>query len=374
MLAFSQDENVIFASGSGGVSRFWRAPEVPPLTEAEQTSGQHLLQRPSADRVVAGMPGARGIVIGDPLGQLQFVSPGSRPAEPNSSTAELTYIGHTAEVDLLEVAADGSLVASAAADDSIRAWEPGTGKPRSWTARLEGNPIADLELSPDARLLAVLRGSMLTLLDTDDGSAAAEFELGEEFTSQVFVTGDRLLIGSSAGSLRQVSKDADGAWSLQQLWRGPLAIRKLAHSPRGNYLVIVDEAHQASLLILDEGHIGERILEFPGPVEEVVFGVSPSRALFRTARWAHRVSVSRNGLHWIDSVLAPKPLPGGRIVFGSGDDARRAYLPAARNGIVELVELAFPGSSQPGLLGNREELLREWRTRLGYEVPATTAD
>jgi WD40 repeat protein len=287
---------------------------------------------------------------------------------------DLTYIGHTAKIVQLEVAADGSLVASAAADESVRVWETDTGTPRPWTARLEGSPVSGLKLSPDSTLLAVLRGSMLTLIDTRDGSVDAEFELDEVFASQVFVSDDRLLIGSLAGSLRQVSKDADGTWSLQQLWRGQRGIRQLAHVPRANYLVLVDDVGQASLLILDEGHIAEQSLQFPGPVEEVALGVSTSRALFRTARWVHRVSVSGNGLFWIDSVLAPKPLPGGKIVFGSGEDARRAYLPAARNGVVELVELAFPGSSRPGLLGNRGELLLEWRKRLGYETPERTTD
>ena len=69
-------------------------------------------------------------------------------------------------------------------------------------------------------------------------------------------------------------------------------------------------------------------------------------------------------------MFAPQPLQGARIVFGDGDAARRAYLPAARNGVVELVELAFPGSSQPGLLGNYEELLDEWRGRLGMQQAA----
>jgi hypothetical protein len=239
---------------------------------------------------------------------------------------------------------------------------------------MEGDPVSAMAFAPDARMLAVLRGSILTLLDTNNGSVAAEFELGETHTSQAFVAGDRLLVGSETGNLSQVSRDADGAWSLQQLWRGPGAIRRLAHPPRGDFLVIVDDAGQASLFNLDEGHIGAQTLEFPGPVEEVAFGVSASRALFRTARWVHRVSVSANGLHWADSVFAPKPLQGGKIVFGSGEDARRAYLPAARNGAVELVELAFPGSSQPGLLGNREELLTEWRSRLGYAMPEAATD
>ena len=82
----------------------------------------------------------------------------------------------------------------------------------------------------------------------------------------------------------------------------------------------------------------------------------------------HRVSVSASGLRWIDGVFAPQPLQGARVEFGEGDAARRAYLPAARNGVVELVELAFPGALQPGLLGNYQELLGEWRARLGVGV------
>jgi hypothetical protein len=137
--------------------------------------------------------------------------------------------------------------------------------------------------------------------------------------------------------------------------------------------VIVDDLGTASLFVLAAGEIGEQVIQFPGPVEEVAFGSSSSRAWFRTARWVHRVGLSVNGLRWIDSVFAPKPLQGAGIVFGSGDNAKRAYLPAARNGFVELVELAFPGSSQPGLFGNRQTLLEEWGARLGHDVqPQTT--
>jgi len=123
-----------------------------------------------------------------------------------------------------------------------------------------------------------------------------------------------------------------------------------------------------------DGHIGELTLQLPGPVEEIAFGRSASRVLLRTARWVHRVSLTANGLHWVDSVFAPKPLQGARLVFGSGESAKSAYLPTARNGFVELAELAFPGSSQPGLLGNRDELLAEWRARLGLQSRAAQPD
>ena len=110
-------------------------------------------------------------------------------------------------------------------------------------------------------------------------------------------------------------------------------------------------------------------------MSEPVTGVyASSRAWFRTARWVHRVSLSNDGLRWNDAVFAPKPLQGARIVFGSDAAANRPYLPAARNGFVELVELAFPGSSHPGLFGSRKDLLAEWRKRLGQESTAPEAN
>jgi hypothetical protein len=141
----------------------------------------------------------------------------------------------------------------------------------------------------------------------------------------------------------------------------------LEASPRGKYLVMVDDAGLASQLILEEGRLGEQTLALPGRVEEIAFGRSGSRAYFRTSRWTHRVGVSVNGLHWVDSMVSPKPLNGAQIVFGpagSGTE-NRAYFPAARNGFIELAELPFPGSARPGLFGNREDLLTDWRTRLG---------
>ena len=163
---------------------------------------------------------------------------------------------------------------------------------------------------------------------------------------------------------------------MQQLWQGTSAIQQLAVSPRGEYLVLVDDTGLASQFILAEGRLGSQALQIPGPVEEIAFGSSGARAYFRTARWTHRVSLGVNGLHWVDSAFSPKPLNGARIVFGPAGSgtANRAYLPAARNGFVELVELGFPGSTSPGLFGNREELLAEWRGRLGRAEPAAVVD
>jgi hypothetical protein len=316
---------------------------------------------------MAALPGSRGMVIGDSAGHVHVLPSGAGLADARALGEDVSFIGHTAEVVRLDVDRSGTLIASAAADNTVRVWDAESGQPHAWTLEIEGDRVDDLVFSPDAGMLAVLNGTVLDLFKVEDGALIAKFEFGALHESVAFVSDDSIYAGGDGGILRLISRDGDGAWTMQQVWQGENAIRLLAASPRGQYLVLVDEAGFASQFILSEGRVGGPALEIPGTVEEIAFGYSGARAYFRTARWTHRVSLGISGLHWVDSVFSPKPLNGARIVFGpSGSEtANRAYLPAARNGFIELVELGFPGSSIPGLFGNREELLIEWRKRLG---------
>ncbi len=376
IVAFNEDETVIFTGNPRGLSRFWRAPEVPAADEAAADASDHLLWQPSADRALVALPGNRGIVIGDPAGHVHVFPVDAGIEDVRAVSEDVSFLGHNAEVLALTVDVSGTLVASAAADNTVRIWEVEGGQPRPFMASIEGAAIRRMAFSPDADLLAILKGTSLELLSTTDGTTIAEFEFGDLHRGLAFGADGRLYAGSENGVLRQIASDADGNWSMRQLWQGSRAIRQLAVSPRGTQLVLVDDQGLASQFVLAESRIGETTIAFPGPVEEVAFGSSNARAFFRTARWTHRVSLSVNGLHWVDSVLSPKPLNGAGIVFGppGSDTANRAYLPAARDGFVEMVELAFPGTSQPGLFGNREALLDDWRQRLGSDWPGDPAD
>ena len=369
MLAFSEDEKIVFTGNPSGLSRFWRVQELPPSATADTQPSDHPLWQPSGDRVVIALPRSRGIAVGDPTGHVHILPAGASLEDAQAVSEDVSYVGHNAEVLLLTVDATGTLLASAAADNSIRIWEVDTGKPRPFMRQIDGDAIAGMAFSPGGEHLAMLKSRSLTIVDAGDGSVRAEFELDEVHAGLAYAAADRIFIGGESGVLRQLARDADGNWTMQQLWQGTRPIRQLAAAPRGNYLVLVDDTGRASQFILAEGNIGEEVLELPGPVEEVAFGQSSSRAFFRTARWTHRVGLSFNGLRWIDSVFSPKPLNGARLVFGPPDSrsANRPFLPAARNGFVEVVELPFSGSSIPGLFGSKDELLADWRRRLGVE-------
>ena len=376
LLAFSQDEQVIFTGNADGVSRFWRATETPGATEAVATPHEHAVWQPSADNVILALPGAQGFAIGDSNGHVHVLPVGAGSADVDALREDVSFIGHYAEVLLMHADRAGKFVASVATDNSIRIWDTTKGQPLPFMPEVEGDEVTGLSFSPDAGILAVLQSASLTLLDTTEGSILAKLELGEPHRGLAFAEDNQVYIGGESGALRLIAGDNDGAWSMQQLWQGSRPIRILEASPRGKYLAIVDDAGLASLLILDEGRIGEQTLAFPGAVEEIAFSHSGSRVFLRTSRWTHRAIASISGLYWVDSVVSPKPLNGGQIVFGpaGSNTANRGYFPAAGNGFIELVELAFPGSARPGLFGNRNDLLAEWRARLGAGTGEESSD
>jgi hypothetical protein len=91
----------------------------------------------------------------------------------------------------------GTLVASAATDNSIRIWRAdseqplpftveiegdavsGSEQPLPFTVEIEGDAVSGMAFSPNAALLAVQKGAGLLLLNVADGSTIGEFELGE---------------------------------------------------------------------------------------------------------------------------------------------------------------------------------------------------
>ena len=322
------------------------------------------------------LPGGQGFAIGDPNGHVHILPAGAGLSDVRAMSEDVSFLGHNAEVVLLGVSRTGNVLASAAGDNSVRVWNVATGQPLSWIAEIAGGTITELGFSPDSSILAVLQPTRITLLDVAVGARVAELELGEVHNDMEFAGVDRLYLAGESGVLHLLSRDADQVWSMQQPLQNSTPIRHLAAATRARHLIMIDADGLASLLLLEEGRIGENTLSFPTDVREIVFNRSGSRAYVRTSRWTHRLSLSASGLGWVDSVFSPKALNGAGIVFGpdGSDTANRAYLPAARNGFVELVELPFPGAATPGLFGNKEELLSEWRTRLGRPVQAETTD
>ncbi len=368
LLAFSQDEQILLTGTFDNNPRIWRVPTASTTASPVQQSATHAIWSPAADRSVIAAPDGTFVAVGDPAGHVHIVSSDATPADLAEISEDVSFVGHSSNVRLLSVSASGALLASVADDNTVRLWRSGTGEPLAYLIGVSSEAVSKVAFSPDAGYLALLSGSRVSVINISDGTTIAEYQSGSVFSSLTFATEKQLYLGARDGSLQLLSKTDDNNWNMRQVWQGPQGIRLLRASPRGNSLVLVDENNLASQFLLSEGRIGAATLQLPSDVQEVAFGTSSTRVYFRTPRWVHRASSSMSGLIWMDAVFAPRPLDGAGIVHGNGttetEAGHRMYLPVAKNGFVELVELGFSRSASTGLFGNKDELLAEWLARI----------
>jgi WD40 repeat protein len=375
MLAFSRDEDVLLTGGPGDAIRFWQVPAASSSPNIENDG--HAIWTSSGDAVVVVLPDATVYAIGDRNGHVHFLDVHAGREAIEAASKDVSFLGHNDRVRRMAVSPDGLSVVSVAADNSVRVWATTDELPRTFITNLPGSLVDRVLFSPDGSLIGVLNGNWAGIVDAVTGDILVDKELGEVHASIAFGPANELFLGSDSGVLSTISRDSAGNWALQRLWQGESAIRWLEASPRGRFLVLVDQANLAQQFDLAAGQIGAQSLQLQAPVEEVAFSPAGSRVLFRSSRWVHRAGSSTNGLIWLDSLFAPKALPGARMVFGVAANAvignavgSHLYLPVVSNDGVRLAHMRFDDSEGTGLFGNREDLLAEWHARLSIPVDA----
>jgi WD40 repeat protein len=370
LLGFSADEQVLLTGGAGSIARFWRVPNLPARNDVDVSSNGASIWPPSGDAVVAATPDATTVIIGDQRGDVHVLPAQAGQEALVAKAQDVSFFGHNAKIRSLTTSRDGSLVVSTAEDNTLRVWNVADGLPRPFIGNIPGEPIGAVTFSADASMLGVLNGQTASIMNAETGEYLARFDLGERHRSLAFADSEHLYVGSESGTLRVISRQTTVDWGVQNLWQGSSAIRWLEASPRAQLLVLVDENNLAQQFSLTEGQIGETTLALPSSVEDVVFTPAGLRVLFRTANWVHRASTSVTGLVWTDAMIAPKAIPGSRIVFGNSAMNSRAalgsrlFLPVAGDGRVRLAELNFVATGAPGLFGNKDQLIAEWRSKL----------
>ncbi len=367
LLAFSNDENVIVTQSADTGVRFWEMPTAT-LAIAAQAQEQRIWS-PSGETVVAALPGASRLAVGDRSGSVHLLDAGDIAGELLRESAEVSFLGHNAPIRGLIVSPNGELVASFAADNSIRLWDAADGKPVPLRVDTAGAEIEALAFSPDNSLLAILSGGRVTVAEVASGNIAADIELGERHNALAVAANNAVYLGSESGILNVLASGPTDEWTLRRVWTGEAAIRRLEASPSGRYLVLVDAEHRATQFNIEEGRTGGMRLELPSAVEDIAFTPGGSRVLFRTPRWVHRAGSSTAGLIWFEATLVPRALNSARIVFGDAVDREnlvgaRFYLPVAGDGALRLREFTFSSSEPPSMFGNKDELIAEWRQRL----------
>ena len=366
LLAFSQDEQVLLTGSAAGEARVWRVP-VPSILSVNATqAASHTIWGFASDRPIIAAPDGAFLVIGDPSGHVHIVPPDASLTDIAEISDDVSFVGHTSEVVLLSVSPTGSMAASIAADNSLRLWETDSGKPLPYIVNIAGAKVSQMAFSANSEYVALLSAGRASIVEVSDGEIVAEYDSASIFSGMTFAGESDLYLGAEDGALQLLSHDPDKRWGMQQVWQGPEGIQLLRASPRGDTLVLVDNNNLASQFRLAEGQIGTATMQLPSDVHEIAFDLNGSRAYFRTARWLHRASSSKSGLSWLDALFVPRALRGAGIVQSNGmmGEAPRIYLPVARNGFLELLELSFGGSVISGLFGNQDQLLYDWRAKL----------
>lgn len=378
LLGFSVDEQIIITGGPGQAVRYWKTPSATGVSQT-RSADMDRIWPPAGDAVVVATPDAESLVIGDQQGDVHILSTTGVREALLADSKDVSFLGHNRRVRFLAMSPNGSTVASAANDNTIRVWDTADGLPRPFFGHIAGNPIERMVFSPDATRLGVLSSNQVQIIDASDGSVLAELALSEPHQALAFAENSQLYLGSDSGALTVLQQSSAGDWGLRTLWQGRTGIRWLEVSPQSRFLIVVDQTNLAQQFILAEGRLAGSTLQLPGPVDEVRFAPNGSRVLFRTARWIHRANTAAMGLRWIDAIFAPRSISAARMVFGNNDTASavggsRVFLPVANEGYVQLVELYLDNSQGVGMFGNNDELRSEWRHRLGMDQGVGSPD
>jgi len=384
LLAFSIDEQTLLTAAVGDRARFWKLSTTMPGTNSSETGGSpaHRIWRKSGGSLVAIAPGGGRLAIADSDGHVHVLNANTSAAEIDAASDDVNYIGHQGAVIELAFNDDGTRIASAGADGTIRIWDAESGLPQPGYTNIGSNNVTEMQFSPAGRNLAVLGAQRVWLIDAEQGAIVADRDLGERHTAMAFGGDERLYLGAESGTLRSLATDRAGNWNLRSVWQGDLPLRRIDAAPGRQLLAVVNTANTAQLLDMQNGRMGQAILQLPDAVSEVQFTRSGTRVLIRTSRWIHRASVSSAGLSWLDTIRAPTPLTGSQLVFDSvgrpGTDGGRLdpvgdhiLMLTRAAGFAGIARLSFDYESGPLLFGAQEDLLRAWRRRLAMpEAPA----
>ncbi len=369
LLAFSQDEELLLTANTNSNSRFWRAPSIQSAN-AQIVSG-HEAWKKSGDSIATLSPSGHRIAVGDSEGHVHVLSIGGRDTELELAREDVNFIGHKSPVAALMFSNDESLIASVDTNGEVRIWDADSGRPRKFRSTSSTSAVEEMAFSPNNQRLAILAGQKVRIIATTSGEALGAIELEEIHSDIVFSNDSQIFMSGQLGSLSSLSEDRTGNWLLRSVWKSDLAQLRLAIAPNRQMVAMVDSENTIRILNIKEGIVGANTISLPSVVGEILFSANETRLLIRTPRWVHRASVSPSGIGWLDAIRIPKIADGSELVFGSDQSGNglgsSVYVLTRDTGSAEVAELSFQHDKGASLIGTREELLQQWRTKLAAE-------
>jgi WD40 repeat protein len=297
---FSPDGKWLAATGRGGELRLWPGPAFEAFSRLDG------LTRPAYSLAVVGDPPVLVLpaTIGGPAEAavptverqaFELIDPltGSRRAVSPPQSSPVVHVAAagrllaTAAADgtvklwgldplaekrrlkgpprpaALAASADGAVLAVGCADGRVQAWDTATGAPR-FALPAEGGPVAALAVAPDGKHLVVAQGKgLVRRLDAANGKEVGRYR-GHAGTVHALAVAavkgrSRLATGGAAGTIRLWDLDSGRESAILKGHDGP--VLALAFSPDGRTLAGGGEDG----VRLWEPLTGEELLALPGP-------------------------------------------------------------------------------------------------------------
>ena len=165
--------------------------------------------------------------------------------------------GHTQKINAIALSPDGTTVASAAADGTIRLWNTETGK---FVRKLEANwnTVHAVAFSPDGRLLASDTNHMVRLWDQASGRVQETLKGGLDGVNTIAFRPDGNTVAAGSYDNRIGLWDARGGAILRRLYKEGLPGSSIAFSPDGK-LLAANTARKILLWDVDTGNVSKEL-------------------------------------------------------------------------------------------------------------------
>jgi WD40 repeat protein/predicted Ser/Thr protein kinase len=200
-------------------------------------------------------------------------------------------LGHTDKVVTIEFSPDGTRLATASRDDTVKLWDPVTGELlRTLSGHVDD--VHSVEFSPDgARVLTTSADSSVTIWMTETGKQLETIDDYDVSVARFSPDGRSLAIGAADGSLSLWNVAADEEIVEQRVLAGTARVDALAFSPDGARLATATHdgllhlwapgsASQTELARIEVAGIDARTLKFsPDSTRLAAAGVDGSIVL-----------------------------------------------------------------------------------------------
>ncbi len=345
------DRLAVTGSPREGWVRVWRFPAARPAA----TAGDDDVT------AVALSPDGRTTALGTRDGSLRLQLAGEDAAVSLASPEErVNYFGHTRAVCCAAFSPDGSLLATAAVNGSLRVWDARAGEPRDFIAlQPAAHPVSDLAVSGDGERVALVAGPHLQIWDASEGRLLSQRRPGAPVTAvQSLPGGGGFVLGDEAGSLWQLGQTD----RLERLAGVGSGVTALALTRDGDVLAVATAEGALQLLDLADGQLKGAADPLPVPAVALAFSGDGDHLVARSGHWLHRYRLSVFQLLPQSTRLLPATVIRGGMSLSGADGERARVL--AGHGTPRSVSLSLGAADVPPLQGESQLLVEQWRERL----------